>query len=321
MEISEPKEMFVAFLDLLGFTDSLIKPINGDKSRMQIVVDFYHELMTNVHKSMDAYMQIQKMAAGITKAQVPEMTVKVVSDSIIFAAENPTWMIAMVASAQKYILKKNLAIRGGVAHGLHWEETEKDKMLLVSPCFVDAYKLESAAVCARVIIDDQAVRSMNLSVMAALGKQKTGMLVQCEDDKFAVNSMWDFEKTIGTDADQDYTVENIKQGMRNCSDDKQREKWAWLADLYNFQALRIHGNLTKAEWKKYYTDTAATTIPKILVDKLGMGRYCDYSEVLLCRPNRFIDVQDLKKIADINRIDPEPLKGNLFADNVHIIIA
>lgn len=318
--MNTPTEMFVTFLDLLGFTALFIDPINGGKSRMQIVVDFYRELMSDIHKSMDAYMKIQKIAAGITKSTTPDMTVKIVSDSIIIAANNPIWMIVMIASAQKYILGKNLAVRGGIAHGLHWEETDKEKMLVVSPCFVDAYKLESKAVQARVIIDGQALRNMNLSVMATFGRQKMGMLVQSEDDRFAVNSMLEFEERIGTEEDQYFTIENIMRGMKNCTEDEQRKKWAWLADLYNFQALRIHGILTNEEWNKYYADPDATAgVLKEKADNLGSFVYCDYSELLLCRTNRFIDIQDLKRNADDKGIDIESLKGKSFIDNVKIL--
>lgn len=42
LDVTEPKEMFGAFLDLLGFTAQLIEPIQEDKDKMQIVVEFYH---------------------------------------------------------------------------------------------------------------------------------------------------------------------------------------------------------------------------------------------------------------------------------------
>ena len=321
MDEYEPKEMFVAFLDLLGFTAQLIEPIQENNDNMRIVVEFYHELMTNVSKSMEAYMAIKRMAAPYAETPAPEMTVKVVSDSMIFSAEDPIWMLVMITNAQKYFLGNNFAVRGAISHGLHWEQTESNVMQLVSPCFVDAYILESQpASPARIVLGAKALKKLDLPAMASFGDHGSGMLVQCADNFFAVNSMWELEKNIGTEDDQDYTVSQIIDGMRRCTTDDQKQKWAWIADLYNFQALRLHGHLSAADWRNYYNNPAATAIPKMLADKLGAKRYCDYSEELLCRPSRFIDLHDLKKGADIKGVGLGPLGEMKFSENISVLI-
>ena len=276
--------------------------------------------MTNVSTSMEADMAINRMAAPNGETPAPEMTVKVVSDSMIFSAEDPIWMLVMITNAQKIFLTKNVAVRGAISHGLHWERTESNVMQLVSPYFVDAYILESkVASSARIIFGAKALEKLDLPTMANFGDHRSGMLVQCEDNLFAVNSMWEFEETLGTEEDRDFTVDNIMRGMKNCADDEQRRKWAWLADLYNFQGLRLHGNLTEADWNNYYSNPTATAVQKIIEEILPGFSYCDYSELLLCRPNRFIDIQDLKRKADEKGIDIESLLDKSFNDNVQIL--
>ena len=321
MDKNEPKEMFVAFLDLLGFTAQLIEPIQENKENMNFAVKFYHELMTNVSKSMEAYMAIKRIAAPNGEDPAPEMAVKVMSDSMIFSAEDPIWMLVMITNAQKYFLTNNFAVRGAISQGLHWEQTESNVMQLVSPCFVDAYRLESkTASSARIVIDAKALKKLDLPTVANFGDHRSGMLVQCEDNLFAVNSMWELETNIGTEDDQDYIVAQILDGMRRCTKDDQKQKWAWIADLYNFQALRLHGCLSDKDWRNYYTNPAASAIPKMLADKLCVGRYCDYSDELLCRPSRFVDSQDLKKVADIKGVGLESLREIKFSESIRFLI-
>ena len=119
--------------------------------------------MTNVSTSMEADMAINRMAAPNGETPAPEMTVKVVSDSMIFSAEDPIWMLVMITNAQKIFLTKNVAVRGAISHGLHWERTESNVMQLVSPYFVDAYILESkVASSARIIFGAKALEKLDL---------------------------------------------------------------------------------------------------------------------------------------------------------------
>lgn len=316
--MNEPKNKYVAFIDLLGFTKQLVNPMSGEADRMKIVIDYYRELMEQALRTIGAHVGVSKIVAEISKGTMSEISFRAISDSIIIATDNLYDIMAMVAGVQKFVLYKGMAIRGGIAKGLHWEEAGEGNLLMVSPAFVAAYYLESkVAKTARVIICKGALSDIQFSNSVYV-RGEMGMFVQCEDDYFAINSMTQLGDKIGTTAEQDFTVEHILQGMRYCDADKEKSKWAWLADLYNFEALRLHGGMDDEEWRQYFT--TADSIGALLKKRLHEDCFCNYENLAVSTPNRFIDIQDLVLKAKAKNINLSSLVNNSFEANVQIMI-
>ena len=316
--MNEPQNKYAAFIDLLGFTNQLVNPIGGDVATMKNVIDYYHELMGKSLGTLRARTGISQIAAQFSDCAFPEISFTAMSDSIIITTDNLYDILGMVAGVQKFVLHKGMAVRGGLAKGLHWEESGEGKLLMVSPAFVVAHDLESKfAHNARVIICKCSLWDIQFSNSVYV-RGKIGMLVQCEDDYFAINSMMHYADTLGTVNDQDFTIENIRRGMENCNDDIQKRKWAWLADLYNFEALRLHGNMDDEEWRQYYINP--DSIPVLLAKHLHKGSYFDYADLIQAIPSRFIDIKDLTQKASVKNMACSLLGRNSFEENMRILI-
>ena len=316
--MNEPQNKYVAFIDLLGFTNLLVNPISGDVERMKCVIDYYQELMEKSRGTIRARSGIAQIAAKHSNCDLPEISFAAISDSIIITTNNLYDILGMVAGVQKFVLHKDMAVRGGLAKGLHWEGAGEGNLLMVSPAFVAAHDLESKFACsARVIICKCSLWDIQFSNSVYV-RGKMGMLVQSEDDYFAVNSMMHYADTLGTVDDQDFTIEKIRRGMENCNDDIQKRKWTWLADLYNFEVLRLHGNMDDEEWRQYYRNP--DSIPVLLAKHLHKGSYCDYADLLQAIPSRFIDIKDLTQKASDKNMDCSLLGRNSFEENMRILI-
>jgi hypothetical protein len=128
------EEKYVAFLDVLGFSEMVGKE---DTTRLQIYFN----------KVLDAFEVFDKEKATIQKLMV--------SDSIILIAPKTKVdfkiLIRAIQSIQTYLIKEGIILRGAVSKGkVYYDETNK---LIVGQGYIRAYKLEAEAIYPRVIID------------------------------------------------------------------------------------------------------------------------------------------------------------------------
>lgn len=143
--VSSYKESYVAFLDVLGFKDMVMKQ-NDDK-----LVTYFNEVNSVINELKRIDM---KMGIGYI----------VISDSIILTVEkvsNPEKNIKIlrqiciaVSKIQKRLALNDIWIRGAISSGKTYFDQNNNQ--IVGPAYIDSYLLENElAIYPRVILDNR----------------------------------------------------------------------------------------------------------------------------------------------------------------------
>jgi hypothetical protein len=207
------KYHYVAFLDILGFSDMVEKDCSGPSA----AAVFLPKLHT-VHKMALAH------ARKFVGAKVTQF-----SDSIILALPyNPAEFSAVVdrvAILQQALLQDGILSRGGLSYGKHYSDEE----FIFSDALIRAYKIErDRALFPRVVVDDDL-----LDLLSPLPDNPKPALVREADGACFVDYLLSMKPDEARIAVSYATANWLKTKVRV------REKMRWLRD---YAAYRLPAN-------------------------------------------------------------------------------
>ena len=122
---------YVAYCDILGFSNSVINDF--DK-----VITIYKDFRTE-----------------IDKYDFLELKISIYSDSILIIANDIIEITKAVQILLWTTLRYNWIIRGGIAYGKHWKESDENNLFIVSEALVKAVNLEKIINHPIVVISDE----------------------------------------------------------------------------------------------------------------------------------------------------------------------
>jgi hypothetical protein len=131
MSSSEPTKQYVAYCDVLGFSAAVI-------SDFEATIWVYREFMEDVRKWPFP----------------PKARVSVYSDSILVVGSELPPVLHTVNALCWATLRHKWLIRGGVAYGRYWEETENGNVFVVSDALVRAAAIERTVKVPAVALGD-----------------------------------------------------------------------------------------------------------------------------------------------------------------------
>jgi hypothetical protein len=200
---------YVAFLDILGFSDMVAKDCSGPS-----INAVYLPKLFRTHKTAFEY------ATKLDGAKVTQF-----SDSIIFALPySPDKFVGVVnhvAALQQKLLQDCILSRGGLSYGKHFSNDE----FIFSEALIRAYKIErDRAIYPRVVVDDDLLDLLGPSIdnlQLALIREADGA---CFVDYLRNMLPNDARKAV-----LDVTIDWAKMPIRI------REKIRWLRDYAAFR--------------------------------------------------------------------------------------
>lgn len=234
------EERFVAFLDILGFTE-IVNLIEADQSttnlgleRLKSVLNFMNEETydPNYSAGLPVYTETE---AGLIESELGDPRLTYVSDCIIISTE-PTLDGFKALSRKIHKITADLAFdgifcRGAISKGKLYH---RDRMLFGSS-YIKAYKLEAAAKNPRVIIDPEILQFFDLSD----GKMPLGPIFFGRDtDDFYYQRYWTwylFPPYAGGWEDYLSVVRgHLVKGLNDHIDNENVcEKFVWLIKEFN----------------------------------------------------------------------------------------
>ncbi|CTP90325.1 hypothetical protein [Xanthomonas graminis] len=199
----ELKQHFVAFLDILGFSQM----VEGDADGTNNLAKLYR-----CHQ-----------AAGAIFADDTECSITQFSDSIVvskpYEASGFKWFAESLAKYQRLLLDEGLLCRGGIAVNTHFS----NNAFTFSSGLIDAYRLESTlARFPRVVISADL-----LDLVFPGGKKMPPYLMREDDGLVFIDYMWvtrnsSPRKMMGM-------VSELVESMSKSGSASVREKARWLA--------------------------------------------------------------------------------------------
>jgi hypothetical protein len=128
---ADTDEYYVAFCDVLGFSDKILTDFDG---------------------TQEIYRKFGETLAGLP---ISDASVTMYSDAILITSKNLARILTAVQGLWFVALQHDLMIRGGIAKGRYWSMRQGDHLLVASDALVRAVKLEkSISVPAVFIADD-----------------------------------------------------------------------------------------------------------------------------------------------------------------------
>lgn len=130
--MEEIKNKYVAFCDILGFSDLVT-------TRFEETVKIYKEFKSQSKKfpSLDL------------------LEVSIYSDSILIVGDKLIDVAKTVQILQWFTFTHNWLVRGGIAYGKHWKQSDEDNLFVVSEALVKASKIEKTIKHPIVAISDE----------------------------------------------------------------------------------------------------------------------------------------------------------------------
>lgn len=205
----ELKNHYVAFIDILGFSQMVRADCEGGPNGQQ-----YVDRLIEVHQ--------QTTTLG---SDVDGLSVSQFSDSTVIAAPfsrvSFSDFLGVIVSFQQNLLRKGILCRGGVAIGKHYSEGS----FLFSNGLIEAYRIESGlAVFPRIVVSQDLIDliypNRNLPPSCSLLREN--------DDLFFVDYISSMSQR-----DVRSFMEKIVPGNL-AQDPSVRNKQIWLIEYYNF---------------------------------------------------------------------------------------
>ena len=129
----EPQECYVAFLDILGFSDAV-------RTRFEEILQIYEHLLDKLR---------------ILRAVEIGVRIDVVSDAVVLTSGSLDALLSMCKYAQAITLLENCLVRGGVGFGKHVDVQDGDSRYIVSQALVHAVAIEKKIRWPCVAIDER----------------------------------------------------------------------------------------------------------------------------------------------------------------------
>ena len=125
------KERYVAYCDILGFSNL-------------VIADF--------EKTLTIYGEFK---SELAKRQLGNLTVSLYSDSIIIVGDNVIEIAQTVQILLWTCLKYKWIVRGGIAYGKHWAESDSSNLFIISEALVKAAILEKTVKRPLIVVADE----------------------------------------------------------------------------------------------------------------------------------------------------------------------
>lgn len=201
----ELKQHYVAFLDILGFSE-------------MVVLDIGSENQPNLSK----LFRCHQGAANIFKDD-PNCTVTQFSDSIVVAKPFDTksfeWFVTKVAEYQRLLLDEGLICRGGIVVNKHFS----NGTFTFSAGVIDAYQVESTIACfPRVVVSHDLI-----DLIFPDQKEYPAFLIKEDDGSVFIDYLGLFK-----DQNSEVLTDSIYKIVAGLIDGKKnslREKGLWLS--------------------------------------------------------------------------------------------
>jgi hypothetical protein len=123
---------YVGFCDVLGFSSAVLSDFDA-------AVAVYQQFRSDIRNWYFA-----------SRAKV-----SVYSDSILIVGDDLPPVLHNIVALQWAALRKDWLIRGGVAYGRHWEESENENLFVVSEALVRAVAIEKSVKVPAVVISEE----------------------------------------------------------------------------------------------------------------------------------------------------------------------
>lgn len=201
----ELKQHYVAFLDVLGFSEMVKADTTGEKPA-------YLAKLFRCHQS-----------AGRVFSDDPSCTITQFSDSIVvsktYDVTSFAWFARRVADYQRLLLDEELLCRGGIAVNKHFSNGS----FTFSAGLVDAYKIESkAARYPRVVISPEV-----MSLVFPGQKEIPDFLVREDDGLMFIDYLGLTKSKRPKKLKR--VIQNLIERLESNQDSSVREKGLWLA--------------------------------------------------------------------------------------------
>ncbi len=231
---AEKTEQFVAFLDLLGFSEK-VKANWDDAARTyakiigvaETVSDHYRELLGNDWTT----------------------SVQIVSDSIIITGGDLHWVAAMAQGIQTgAILTSGILLRGGIAFGPHSQVNDARNTYAVSSALASAVAAERLAHFPRIILD-------RATGVEGQGRDalRTGspLFMPCNDGLWMVVPLYTFDSRPDEEIYREY-IDLLEPLSSQYKDTVHSTKYDWMLDCVDtvrghMESLREEGEERAAE--------------------------------------------------------------------------
>lgn len=199
---------YVAFLDVLGFSEMVARDCNGPSANA-----VYLPILLRAHKTAIEQAQL------FTGAKVTQF-----SDCILlahpYAPSEFSRVVEHVANLQRSLLENGILSRGGLSYGKHFSDEE----FIFSDALIRAYKIEQdRAIFPRVVIDDDL-----LDLIKPLDPEQMPALVREADGACFI----DYMRGMSVEAAES-AVLTATNGWEKTSV-RVREKMRWLRDYAAF---------------------------------------------------------------------------------------
>jgi nucleotide-binding universal stress UspA family protein len=203
---AEPEMVYLAFLDVLGFSASVLR--NWDEA-----LDRYDALVEAAHE-----------AAAPLGGFRPNISLQVVSDSIVIKGHALEDVILSTQFFLQGAVRIRCLLRGGISYGRHLERRTGPNLLVMSEPLVRAAALEKAAKYPRIVIDPESVSELDAwYAVPPRGTSNVVRQVLWKDGYWCVNPFSPVWFRSG--------VEIAAEMREQAQDAGVREKYDWFLDF------------------------------------------------------------------------------------------
>ena len=201
----ELKQHFVAFLDILGFSDMVLSDVGSENQ-----------------PNLSKLFRCHQSAASIFRDD-PNCTITQFSDSIVvakpFATQDFEWFAKKVAEYQRLLLDEGLMCRGGVVVNKHFS----NGAFTFSAGVIDAYRIESTtARFPRVVISPDLI-----DLIFPDQHEHPKFLIKEDDGLFFLDYIGLFKEKNSEKLTT--SIENIVSELSHSKIPSLREKGIWLS--------------------------------------------------------------------------------------------
>lgn len=164
MEFVHNEDCFVAFLDLLGFSDAVL---TKSPKYIENIFETIKKCKNDIIRDRCAWPNEYDNLSNNT-------IVYIMSDSVVMAIKSDVngaleFLIKWCKEIQvKLLFNHKMLVRGGISRGLHYQDNE----IAFGTGFVRAHIIESSAKTPRIVIDDDIDIQCGVDVLEDVDKKK-----------------------------------------------------------------------------------------------------------------------------------------------------
>jgi hypothetical protein len=217
---------FVAFIDVLGFSNRL--------SKWDAALDFYLEMISTTRRALDRWHSEWALENGSAHIEPVDMTI--ISDSIILSSDSLIKIAKASAFLQANALTHGVLVRGSIAFGRHFTFSFSHGHLILSDALAKAVAGEKEAKFPRITIHPELLQNLETSFFQQEGeglrralKTDFQLFLQSEDGRWCLNPFLDLRDFPRMKEDLVRLLDQTDEITPSV-----REKLLWLAHALNY---------------------------------------------------------------------------------------